>query len=93
MMSFREVRSVRRVENEKRRPGGRLGMFKVLLTLRVGKFPHAEREVLCSSLLHGSVQETLKLSAANGMLQLADGFGFDLSDAFASHFEDAAHLF
>ena len=27
------------------------------------------------------------------MLQLADGFGFDLADAFAGHLEDAADFF
>ena len=39
------------------------------------------------------VEKALELLAPHRVLQLADGLGFDLADAFAGHFEDAAHLF
>src|SRR5690606_14120506 len=38
-------------------------------------------------------QETFQLLAAHGVLQFANGLGFNLADAFPGHFEDAAHLF
>ncbi len=41
----------------------------------------------------GTIEEAFQLAAANGMLQLADSLGFDLADAFASDFEDAAYFF
>src|SRR5439155_5270763 len=42
---------------------------------------------------HKAFQEAFELLAADGVLQLADGFGFDLADTLASHLEDAADLF
>src|SRR5688572_22164111 len=40
-----------------------------------------------------AVEEALELPASDRMLQLADGLGLDLADAFARDLEDAAHLF
>ena len=40
-----------------------------------------------------SIQEPNQLRAAAGLLELANGFGFDLADALAGHFEDVAHFF
>ena len=38
-------------------------------------------------------QKALELSCSDGMLELADRFGFDLADSLAGHFENAADLF
>ena len=38
-------------------------------------------------------EEALELFAADGVLEFSDGFGFDLSDAFACDFEDASDFF
>src|SRR6266436_2066814 len=46
-----------------------------------------------ADLLSGQLlQESFEVHAADGMLKLADGFGFDLADAFAGDLEDAADL-
>src|SRR5215475_12162197 len=37
-------------------------------------------------------EESFELSAPHGVLELADGLGLDLADAFARHLEDAADL-
>src|SRR5262245_17263296 len=39
------------------------------------------------------IQKAHQLLAAAGLLELADGFGFDLADAFAGDFENVANLF
>src|SRR5437773_8959226 len=39
-----------------------------------------------------AVEESLELSAAHGMLQLANRLGFNLPDALAGHLEDAPDL-
>src|SRR5262249_37073424 len=39
-----------------------------------------------------ALEEALELSAPHGVLELADGLGLDLADAFARHLEDAADL-
>src|SRR5690348_6624539 len=38
-------------------------------------------------------QEAFELSGADGVLEFADGFGFDLADALAGDLEDAADFF
>jgi hypothetical protein len=38
-------------------------------------------------------EESLQLSASNRVLQFPNGFGFDLSHSFTSHFEDATDFF
>src|SRR5690606_1585028 len=40
-----------------------------------------------------AVHECGESLATDGVLKLADGFGFDLSDALAGDFEDAADFF
>src|SRR5688500_12062466 len=42
---------------------------------------------------HQTVQNPLELPAPHRVLQLADGFGLDLADAFPGDLEDAADLF
>ena len=39
-----------------------------------------------------SVEESDEFLAATGLLQLANGFGFNLTNSFASHFEDVTRL-
>src|SRR5690606_28018375 len=39
------------------------------------------------------VEETGQLLAAAGLLQLADGLGFDLANTFAGHFENVTDFF
>src|SRR5690348_825465 len=44
------------------------------------------------ALARDAFQKAFQLLAPHWVLQLADGFGFDLADAFARDFKDAAHL-
>src|SRR5262249_54436228 len=41
----------------------------------------------------GALEEPLELPASDWVLELSDGLGLDLADAFSRHLEDPAHLF
>src|SRR5206468_4333532 len=53
---------------------------------RLGEFPRHQGA-------EGAVEEAFELAAADRMLQLANGLGFDLPNAFAGHFEYSANFF
>src|SRR5262245_65942704 len=56
-----------------------------------GRSPPRSRKRLWSAAQ--AVEESFELPAADRVLQLAHGFGLDLTDALAGHFEDAADFF
>jgi hypothetical protein len=63
----------------------------ILMNFVVGSPQKRQRQV--ESLSHAkSIQKSHQFLAAAGLLQFADGLGFDLADAFAGHLENVAHF-
>ncbi len=61
--------------------------------LDISRTPRGLLRDVGRALARHSAQEAFQLPAPHGVLQLANGLGFDLADALAGDLEDAADLF